>query len=108
MPRITTTPKPPCVTKDGPVKNTPCKFPFIYEGREHTLCTKQEWHEFWCATDTDTEGNFVDREWGECGENCIGMHYMVEKTIVCYCCVFQMKGPFAAITSMLLLTLPRN
>ena len=71
-PRITTTPKPPCLTKDGPVKNTPCKFPFIYEGREHMLCTKQEWDEFWCATDTDTEGNFVDGEWGECGESCIG------------------------------------
>jgi len=70
-PRITTTPKPPCVTKDGPVKDSPCKFPFIYEGREHMLCTKQEWDEFWCATDTDTEGNFIDGKWGECGESCI-------------------------------------
>ena len=38
------------------------------------LCTKQEWDKFWCATDTDTEGTFVDGKWGECGENCIGMH----------------------------------
>ena len=90
------------------MKNTLCKFPFIYEGREHTLCTKQEWDEFWCATHTDTEGNFVDGEWGECGENCIGMHCMVEKIIVYYGCVFQMMGPFNANTSMLLLTLPHN
>eukprot|EP00090_Calanus_glacialis_P046233 TRINITY_DN8972_c0_g1_i2.p1 TRINITY_DN8972_c0_g1~~TRINITY_DN8972_c0_g1_i2.p1 ORF type:complete len:361 (-),score=56.12 TRINITY_DN8972_c0_g1_i2:88-1170(-) len=70
-PRPTTTPKPPCLTKDGPVTNAPCKFPFIFEGREHTYCTKQEWDNLWCATDTDTEGHFIDGQWGECGPDCV-------------------------------------
>ena len=72
QPRPTTTPKPPCLTDDGPVIGEPCQFPFIYEGREHSHCTKQEWDKLWCSTATDAEGHFIDGKWGECGKDCIG------------------------------------
>jgi len=58
------------MTSDGPAPNTPCTFPFIYEGREHLHCTKLEWDNLWCATDTDDDNNFLDGQWGECGPDC--------------------------------------
>lgn len=46
---------------------SPCKFPFIWEGREYRECTTDGNTEFpWCAIEVDEAGHLVDNRWGTC------------------------------------------
>jgi len=64
--------RPVCLTESGPAPNYPCSFPFVYRGRVHHHCTRQDWHTQWCAVHTDAEDNFIEGKWGECGPDCAG------------------------------------
>ena len=62
-----------CKTNGGPVQNQPCVFPFIYKGENFSSCTEKKFEYVpWCATETDTEGKFIDDKWGYCEEGCPG------------------------------------
>jgi len=43
-----------------------CVFPFIYKGTTYHECTDFEWYDFWCATKTRKNGNYIEGEWGNC------------------------------------------
>ena len=45
----------------GPEAGTPCKFPFVYNGKVYTGCTTADWTQQWCSTDSEYSGN-----WGNC------------------------------------------
>jgi len=49
-----------------------CVFPFKYKGNEYEECTDVDSQVLWCATQTDTKGNYVDKMWGRCGNSCKG------------------------------------
>merc|ERR1712051_674863 len=55
-----------CATTD----RDPCVFPFVYNGEKHTSCITKDHHQPWCATETDSSGNFVSWKWGDCGPAC--------------------------------------
>ena len=63
-----------CMTTSGASPNSPCIFPFIYNGYEHTNCLfvkGQEW-EPWCSTLVDSAGEHIGGQgnWGNCGPGC--------------------------------------
>ena len=51
----------------------PCIFPFEYEGKKYEKCTKVQSENFWCATDVDEDGKYIDgsKSWGYCENNCL-------------------------------------
>ena len=61
-----------CLTKndDSPNPETPCHFPFTYEGITYFECTEKKWDQLWCSTEVDNSGNFVSGKWGNCGNGC--------------------------------------
>ena len=47
-----------------------CIFPFVYQGKEYTSCTKVDFNISWCATDIEyTTKNWLD--WGYCNKACL-------------------------------------
>ena len=57
-----------CVATDEGVKGKLCQFPFKYNGEMKNGCIKDGKHVFWCATETDDEGN--PKEKVTCSDNC--------------------------------------
>ena len=57
------------MTSDGPQRNAPCVFPFIYKGKVFTECTKFEHDQFWCSTKVESRETkkHVAGHWGNCG-----------------------------------------
>lgn len=61
-----------CRTNDeGPIKNTPCVFPFIFNLKTYHSCTDigDENGKLWCATLVDKSRNHVRGNWGYCNLN---------------------------------------
>ena len=61
-----------CHTNDeGPIKNTPCVFPFIFNLQTYHSCTDigDDNGKLWCATLVDQSGNHVRGNWGYCNLN---------------------------------------
>lgn len=46
------------------------RVPFFYEGEKYTSCTTKGHHQPWCATKTDSHGNFISWKWDHCGPAC--------------------------------------
>merc|ERR1719228_976565 len=64
----------PCMTVSGAVPGVPCVFPFTHFGVIFTSCTKKGGYiKPWCSTLTDTEGNHVPGNWGDCSPSCPGV-----------------------------------
>ena len=61
-----------CRTNGGAVPDAPCLFPFKYKGITYQECTLDEYDIAFCPTKLDSEGNFIDGEWGNCGYKCPG------------------------------------
>ena len=60
-----------CGTKDGPVANKPCVFPFKYRGTSYRKCTtERNKGKLWCSTEVDAFGDYVKDKWGNCDSNC--------------------------------------
>lgn len=64
-----------CLTnEEGPVKNKPCVFPFILNGRKYTKCTKDydARKRPWCSTQVDEMGIHMPKrgQWGYCNNDC--------------------------------------
>jgi len=60
-----------CGTKDGPVANKPCVFPFNYGGTKYSKCTTEgNKGKLWCSTEVDAFGDYVKNKWGNCDSNC--------------------------------------
>ena len=59
-----------CKTNGGATPNLDCVFPFTYEGDEYHMCTMNGFISHWCATKVDTDGKFIDQEWGVCELTC--------------------------------------
>ena len=58
-----------CQTVNGNI----CKFPFGYEGKTYSKCTKDysENDKHWCATGIDEDtGDVIPGEWGDCNNAC--------------------------------------
>jgi len=43
-----------------------CVFPFTYKGTTYDKCTNFEWDGFWCSTETSSNGDYVEGQWGQC------------------------------------------
>ena len=60
-----------CHTINGPDLQKPCKFPFIYQGKEYRTCvTVDNGDQFWCPTEVDEDNHFVKTKWGNCLDSC--------------------------------------
>jgi len=44
---------------------TRCRVPFRYKGKQYASCTTADWHTHWCATGTDSNGDY-NGLWGNC------------------------------------------
>merc|ERR1712209_234403 len=51
-----------CVTQSG----STCVFPFKYNNVEYYQCTYADSPKAWCATGTDSSGNVIPNQWGDC------------------------------------------
>lgn len=60
-------PKPVCKTVDGPVRKTPCRFPFNYKGHTYFVCSNRDGKN-WCATRVNSRGDYQNfsGKWGYC------------------------------------------
>lgn len=77
--QATTMSRSDCVTVDG----HECKFPFTYDGKKYTECAPAGSLSYrnWCATRTDTNGNYVEGEYGRCNAGVVcGMTSAAEDT----------------------------
>ena len=61
-----------CKTKGGSRINHTCVFPFTYNGVKYSACTDTDHDAQWCSTKTDSDGNFISDEWGNCDVGCPG------------------------------------
>ena len=59
-----------CIALDQQSKKSPCVFPFNYRGREFEACTNKDHTQYWCSTRVDTNGNYIDGQWGDCAHEC--------------------------------------
>ena len=66
-----------CLTISGQDSDSPCTFPFTYQGYKFSTCTKMDWDMAWCSTQVDDRGNYIPNNWGNCGSDC-----PIESTIV--------------------------
>ena len=58
-------------TSDSPSPNTPCKFPFKYQGELRKGCITDRDGRTWCSTKVDRNLNHIKGFWGFCPEdNC--------------------------------------
>ena len=55
-------------SEDGLVKN--CVFPFTYNGKKYTGCSKDGKGKWWCATKVDSKGIMKKDKWARCNEYC--------------------------------------
>ena len=46
--------------------NTPCVFPFTYQGVEYSQCSYADSPRPWCATATRSDGTVITNRWGDC------------------------------------------
>lgn len=46
-----------------------CNFPFKYDGTEYNQCTNASHVRDWCSTQTDSSGNHVSGNWGDCDDS---------------------------------------
>ena len=67
-------PKQQCKTVSGPKPNTPCIFPFKYNGNTYNFCPidPEDSTKHWCSTKVDSSGQHVagSGEYGTCGPDC--------------------------------------
>ena len=47
-------------------------FPFTYNGVKYSACTDTDHDAQWCSTKTDSDGNSINDEWGNCDVGCPG------------------------------------
>jgi len=59
-----------CITKSGNKPWAKCVFPFRYGGKTYTGCTKAGHNALWCSTKTDSNGNHISGNWGNCNSDC--------------------------------------
>ena len=54
------------------IKNVPCQFPFILNGKTYDACTDETDPDgrFWCSTKVDRFGNIKFGHWGYCSDEC--------------------------------------
>ena len=45
-------------------------FPFIYNGKKYTGCSKDDKGKWWCATKVDSKRNMKTGKWARCNEYC--------------------------------------
>jgi len=61
--------------EEGPSKNEPCIFPFIFSGQTYDSCTQEfdDQLKFWCSTKVTADNYHIIKEgnWGYCGSNCV-------------------------------------
>jgi len=57
--------------RSGPKHDRCCIFPFVYEGVTHSTCVEVDGDKSWCSTKVDSDGGFIESEWGYCGDNCL-------------------------------------
>merc|ERR1712002_781696 len=57
------------------VKGEQCTFPFIYRGKTYLECTTVRNNGvLWCATDTRSDGSFINGKWGNCDSSSCTVH----------------------------------
>merc|ERR1711988_1820909 len=63
-----------CNTVSGPASGKPCVFPFTWQGKTFTSCTKEgdDQGKLWCSTMVDQAGNHVagQGQYGFCSREC--------------------------------------
>ena len=55
-------------SKNGPVED--CVFPFTYNGKKYTGCSKDGKGKWWCATRVNSKGVMEKDKWARCNEYC--------------------------------------
>ena len=62
-----------CITIDGPKQNSPCIFPFFFNGIKYHKCGHDiDIGGYWCSTKVDSSGKHIGGQgnWGICGSLC--------------------------------------
>ena len=79
-----------CQTISGPDLNKPCKFPFIYQGKEYLTCTSVDnGDQPWCSTEVNYENHFIKTKWGNCRDSCFSPKGKTTNfNIFNYLCIF--------------------
>ena len=77
----------------------------MYNGVEFLKCTDTDHDAQWCATKTDSEGKFMNNEWGNCDVGCPGFRGIAMLFYYYRCSSylipnFPFKFTFTAIKSM--------
>ena len=77
-----------CKTTSGPdVVGRACVFPFIYRGDMYKECiAKDNFGNLWCATQVDSQGNYMDGKWGNCSLGCTSKAHTrhLKKSVLCF------------------------
>ena len=60
-------------TKDS---NKTCIFPFNWNGTTHYSCNLDENKGYWCSTEVDETGGFIEDKWGICSSKCQGKNML--------------------------------
>ena len=62
-------------SKTGIEEQKNCVFPFTYEGKTYTKCTKDKSvnGKSWCAYTVYRDGVVVDGKWADCNTGCPGL-----------------------------------
>ena len=55
-----------------------CVFSFKWKDVPYDNCTTADWHDPWCSTENDANGNMA--KWGKCDNGCLGR--FVQQSIV--------------------------
>ena len=55
-------------SEDGVIED--CVFPFTYNGKKYTGCSKDSKGKWWCATKVNSKGIMEKDKWARCNEYC--------------------------------------
>ena len=75
-------------SKDSLNSNKTCVFPFNWNGTTHYNCNFNEKEGYWCSTEVDETGGFIEDKWGICSSKCQGKNMLsIVFSLVLYCLI---------------------
>ena len=79
-------------SKDSLNSNKTCVFPFNWNGTTHYSCNFDEKKGYWCSTEVDETGGFIEDKWGICSSKCQGTYKYAFNCIHSFVILFNSVG----------------